>query len=368
MQRAGGFNMKIAVLGSGNGGCAVAFDCAMHGHSVSLFDFDSFPGNIKAISNQGGIYAEGELEGFARIEYAGHDIEKALSGAELIYVVGPAYSTRPFAEECKPHLRKGQIVIVCPGSCMGSIEFINGAQLGLQGENVIVAETSTLPYAVRILEPGRIRIFLKLKDGLFIAAVPGRRLPLVLERIRDVYPALKTAKNVLQTALQNGNPAIHPSVTMLNAALIERTGGDFLFYEDGVTPAVGRLIKAIDLERIAIGRKLNVDIMSDPDIGYMQGYMAETTYDKGYSEAPGFKGIKAQNSLDYRYFHEDAGYGLVFWQSLAKQVGVEANCISAVILLASVLMERDYLAQGKRTMKSLGLSEYTGLELEQLLT
>jgi opine dehydrogenase len=340
----------------------------MHGHSVRLFDFDSYPGNINAIRKQDGIYSEGELEGFARIEYAGHEIGKALDGADIIYVVGPAYSTRPFAEACKPHLRKGQLVIVCPGSCMGSVEFMNGAQLSLQSDSVIVAETSTLPYAVRILEPGRIHVFLKLKDGLFIAAIPARRLAFVMGKIQDVYPALKIAKNVLQTSLQNGNPAIHPSVTMLNAALIERTGGDFLFYEDGVTPAVGRLIKAIDLERIAIGRKLNVDIMSDPDIGYMQGYMAEATYDKGYSEAPGFKGIKAQSSLDYRYFHEDAGYGLVFWHSLAKQIGVETRCISAVILLASVLMERDYLAEGKRTMKSLGLAEYTAAELEQLLT
>lgn len=359
--------MKIAILGSGNGGCAVAFDCAMHGHHVRLFDFEDFPGNISAIHRQGGIYAEGELEGFAGIEYAGHEIEKALCGAELIYVVGPAYSTRPFAEACKPYLRKGQIVIVCPGSCMGSIEFMNAAQLSLQNENIIVAETSTLPYAVRILEPGRIRIFLKLKSGLFIAAVHARHSLQVMECIRDVYPAIKLAKNVLQTTLQNGNPAIHPAITLSNAALIERTGGNFCFYEDGVTPAVGRLIKAVDLERIAIGRKLNIDIISEPDLGYMQGYMTEATYDKGYSNAPGFKGIKAQSSLDNRYFHEDVGYGLVFWQSLGKQIGIETQCISSVIILASVLMAKDYLAQGKRTMNSLGISEYTASELGHLL-
>jgi opine dehydrogenase len=30
--------MKIAVLGSGNGGCAMPFDRAHHGHDVTLFD------------------------------------------------------------------------------------------------------------------------------------------------------------------------------------------------------------------------------------------------------------------------------------------------------------------------------------------
>jgi opine dehydrogenase len=179
---------------------------------------------------------------------------------------------------------------------------------------------------------------------------------------------MATAKNILQTSLQNGNPVLHPTITLLNAALIERTQGNFYFYEEGVTPAVGRLIKAIDQERIAIGQALDIEIMPEPDLGYMQGYMAEPTYDKGYSEAPGFQGIKAQSSLDYRYFHEDVGYGLVYLQSLADQIGVETPYISAVIRLVSLLMERDYLAQGKRTMESLGLSGLSVEELKLLLT
>jgi opine dehydrogenase len=96
--------------------------------------------------------------------------------------------------------------------------------------------------------------------------------------------------------------------------------------------------------------------------------MAEATYDTGYSKAPGFQGIKAQRSLDNRYFHEDVGYGLVFLQSLAAQIGVETPYISAVIRVVSLLMERDYLAQGKRTMESLGLSGHSVEELNRLLT
>ena len=115
--------MNIAVLGSGNGGCAVAFDYAGHGHQVRLFDFEQFPENIKAVQNNRGIHCEGELEGFQSVVSAGHEIENALDGADLIYAVGPAYSTRPFAEACKPYLKKGQVVIVCPSSCCGSVEF-----------------------------------------------------------------------------------------------------------------------------------------------------------------------------------------------------------------------------------------------------
>ena len=359
--------MNIAVLGSGNGGCAVAFDCALHGHQVNLFDLEQFPVNIKAVQNKGGIHCEGVLEGFQPVVYAGHEIEKALDGADIIYAVGPAYSTRPFAEVCKSFLKQGQIVIVCPGSCGGSVEFKNGAGLKLRDHDIIVAETSTLPYAVRLLEPGKIRIFNKLKGGLFLAAVPAKNTNYVLKQVRDVYPAMSGAKNILQTTLQNGNPVIHPTITLMNVALIERTKGNFDFYHQGVTPAVGRLIEAVDKERIAIGKKLGVDILPDPELGVIQGYMTEATYDNGFITAPGFEGVKAQSSLDYRYFNEDVGYGLVFLQKLGEQIEVATPVISAVITLVSKLMNRDYLGEAKRTLETLGVSNHTAEELEKLL-
>jgi opine dehydrogenase len=359
--------MNIAVLGSGNGGCAVAFDCAANGHQVRLFDFEKFPENTKAVQNNGGIHCEGVFEGFQPVVYAGDEIEKALDGADIIYAVGPAYSTRPFAEACKPYLKQGQVVIVCPGSCGGAIEFKNGAALDLRDEDIVVAETSTLPYAVRLLEPGKIRIFNRLKGGLFLAAVPAKNTNYVLEQVRDVYPAMSAANNVLQTSLQNGNPVIHPTITLMNVARIERTKGDFDFYHDGVSPAVGGLIEAVDEERIAIGKKLGVDVIPDPELAVMQGYMTEATYDTGFSTAPGFEGVKAQSSLDYRYFNEDVGYGLVFLRNLGKQIGVATPIISAVITLVSLLMNRDYVGEARRTMETLGLSKHTAQELENLL-
>jgi 3-hydroxyacyl-CoA dehydrogenase len=55
--------VKIAVLGAGAGGTAVAFDCAAHDHDVRIFDFPSFPDNIATIAEQQGIHASGDLDG-----------------------------------------------------------------------------------------------------------------------------------------------------------------------------------------------------------------------------------------------------------------------------------------------------------------
>ncbi|MDJ0747877.1 MAG: NAD/NADP octopine/nopaline dehydrogenase family protein [Woeseiaceae bacterium] len=347
--------MKITVLGAGAGGTAMAFDCANHGHDVRLFDFPAFPDNIAGITAAGGIHAEGDIEGFAHVVSAGHDIDEALSDAELIYVVGPAFSTAPFAEAVAGKLRSGQTVIVSPGSCGGALAFKRAAGLAVDDDSIRVAETSTLHYAVRLTEPGHIRVFLKLRAGNLLAALPGTHTDALLEMIHDVYPGMERGSSVLQTSLQNANPIIHPAVTLANAARIEGTGGAFLFYEEGVSDATGRLIEALDNERIAIGAALDIKVLSDPEMGMRQGYMLEANYGTGYRKAPGFLGIGAQPQLDHRYLNEDVGYGLVFMSALGRQVGVATPNIDAMIRLTSVLMARDYAGEALRTPASLGI-------------
>ena len=357
--------MKVAVLGAGAGGTTLAFDYANHGHEVSLFDFARFPENIAGITSQGGIHAEGDISGFSKIAYAGHDIDRTLEGAELIYVVGPAFSTEPFGEAVAGKLLPGQTVIVSPGSCGGALAFKQAAGLAVDDDTVRVAETHTLHYAVRLTEPGRVHVFLKLKAGNLLAALPGKHTADILTLISDVYPTMESAHSVMQTSLQNANPVIHPAVSLTNAARIEGEG-DFLFYEDGVTDSVGRIIEAVDLERIAIGEKLGVKVYSDPKMGMRQGYMLEDNYGSGYREAPGFLGITAQVQLDHRYINEDVGYGLVFMSALGRQAGVPTPTIDGIIQVASVLMNRDYAGEAMRTPESLGIGNLTAEQLAKL--
>ena len=304
--------------------------------------------------------------GFAPIVSAGHDIDEALQDAELIYVVGPAYSTAPFGQAVAGKLRAGQTVIVTPGSCGGALAFKQAAGLDLDDDAIRVAETSTLHYAVRLTEPGSIRVFLKLKAGNLLAALPSQHTDSILQLINDVYPSMESAKSVMQTSLQNANPIIHPAVTLANAARIEGTGGDFLFYEEGVSDATGRLIEALDKERIAIGAKMGITVVPDPELGMRQGYMLADDYGEAYRTAPGFLGIGAQPQLDHRYLNEDVGYGLVFMSRLADQLGVETPTMDAVIHLTSVLMARAYATEAIRTPTSLGIGDLSAEALGNL--
>jgi opine dehydrogenase len=363
--------MDVAVLGAGNGGCAVAYDWARAGHSVRLFSAEDYPGESPAVAERGEIVCTGQEAGVAPISYAGSDPERAVSGAELIFVVGPAYATEALASAVGPHLAPGQDVVVCPTSCLGSLAFRRAAGLAPDDDRFTVGETSTLPYAVRITAPATINIFLKLGAGIWCAASPRADTERLTAVLAEVYPGMRAAGSVLATTLQNGNPVIHPAVTISNAARIDG-GTVFDFYEDGVTPAVGRLMRAVDDERQAIAAAYGQTILSDPAMGVIQGYMVEENYDTGYSTAPGFKGIKAQRSLEDRYLTEDVGYTLVLFTELGRLAGVPTPTMDALIRVASVLLDRDLAAPGTsdsgapRTLAHLGLAGLSATELAAL--
>lgn len=360
--------MKIAVLGSGNGGSTLAADWAIAGHDVYMYDVKEYPMNLDAIRNNGGISLEGDIEGFGPIAYAGHDIEKTLDGADLTFIVSPAFNTEAFGEACKPFVSEGQIFIVCPGSCGGSMVFKKAIGRGAEDDDVIVAETSTLPYACRIIEPGKVKVFLKLRAGYHVAAQPSKYTEKVFNILSTtLYPNILCGKNILHTTLLNDNPVIHPAVTLMNVGLIERTQGDFYFYEEGVTPAVGRLMEAVDNERIALGEKLGIHLISVPESDLKQGYLDKADYEHGYQEAESFKGIEAQSDLENRYILEDVGYGLVFMSELGKQIGVETPTMDSIINIASVLVKKDFRNEKVRTMESMMLSDYSLSELNNIL-
>jgi hypothetical protein len=72
--------------------------------------------------------------------------------------------------------------------------------------------------------------------------------------------------------------------------------------------------------------------------------MTEAACSAGYSTAPGFRGIKAQNELHHRYLTEDVGYSMVFLTDLAGHLSVPTPAMDAVIRIASIVAGEDFAA------------------------
>jgi opine dehydrogenase len=128
---------------------------------------------------------------------------------------------------------------------------------------------------------------------------------------------------------------------------VESTGGDYHHYYDGITPAVGRLIDALDAERVAVAAALGVAIEPLPQFFFRMGYTnaagrdGGTAYDVFHNSEPN-RWIKAPASIDHRFINEDVPYGLVAIAELARVGGVPTPCADAVIDIASIVAARPY--------------------------
>lgn len=185
--------------------------------------------------------------------------------------------------------------------------------------------------------------------------------------VHTIYPETIKASSVIETALANMNAVFHPPGMILNAGWIQRTNGDFLFYKEGVTDAVGRACQAIDEERLAVAKQLEVPARPFLDNFYAAGLTSRAAYESGSisracEESEPNRTIKSPPSLDHRYVHEDIGYGLVPYAAFGRLAGVPTPAIDAMVLLASIATGIDYAVQGL-TLGKMGLD---GMNVAQL--
>jgi opine dehydrogenase len=154
---------------------------------------------------------------------------------------------------------------------------------------------------------------------------------------------------------------------IMNAGWIQRTGGNFLFYKEGVTDAVGRVSKATDDERLAVARALDVPARPFLDNFLAAGLTTKEAHATGSiataceASEPN-KTIRSPGSLDHRYIHEDVGFGLVPFAAFGQLAKVPTPTIDATVYLTSVATGIDYGREGL-TLDKMGL---TGMSVPQL--
>jgi opine dehydrogenase len=363
--------MKIAILGAGNGGCAAAVDLTIRGFEVSLYSRSE--ATVEPLRARGGIESIGGVFGKLSVPVAviTCDIEEAIEGADVLMVAVPSTGHDYYARLLAPHLGEGDVVLLHPGHTGGALAFVKAAQeSGMRGP-IRCCETHTLAYAARKQAPHQVTVFSVASSGLGFAAFPGKHQSEVARTARKIYPAIEPLKNVLETGLRNGNAVLHPVVTIMNTGWIEHTRGDFRIYAEGVTPAVGEVLQAVDDERLAIAAGLGVESKSLLRHFYDQGYAADDAAESGcvyrvVKESPPSQGIKAPSGLDHRFLHEDVGYGLVPMSALGTLAGVRTPTMRALTRLASLVNSVDYAATG-RTLEKMGLSETPLGQLDDLL-
>jgi opine dehydrogenase len=360
---------KIAILGAGNGGCAAAADLTLRGYEARLFSRSE--STLLPIVKRGGIeLVENGEEKFAAPYFMSPHLPPVVNGADLIIVAAPSIAHEYLANSLAFHLVDGQRVLLNPGHTGGSLHFANLLRRAGCKAKVKLCETVTLTYICRMPAPARVEIYRR-TTHLRCAAFPAKDTSELVPEIQEIYPNVVAAENVLETGFSNINAIMHPAGMLGNAGWIERTGGDFYYYREGITPAIAAWIEKVDDERLEIVRRLGLKPMRFVDIFYQAGLTSDEARTSGsilraINESAPNRTIKAPATLDHRYLKEDVGFGLLPMAEIGRLMGVKTPVIDALITLASVINQTDYRSEGL-TLEKMGLAGITAQALPKIL-
>jgi opine dehydrogenase len=368
----------VAVLGGGNGGHAIAANLSLAGFKVNFFELPQFAESFEKVLRTKEIQIQGiSIDGVAKLNLATTDIQQAIKDAEVIFVITPAFGHKAMAEVCAPFVQDGQIIVLMPGSG-GSPEFVNIFKQRKVKREVTFAESCTLPYGARLKGPGHVSVLINamiLPTGVF----PSKKTEEVIPKLKPFYPMITPAKDVLEAAINNPNPIVHPVATLLSATRIEHSKGEFYLYAEGMTPAVARTYESLNQERLSICKALGYKLHHWDNLEFKDYNLGETeeecryrilntSMDAAFGKDGIYAGIKMKGPehLKDRYVTEDVPYGMVLLSTLGDLLGVPTPTHDAVIQLASVINRTDYWKTG-RGMKQLGLSTLDKKGLKKFL-
>lgn len=378
--------VKLAVLGAGNIGYAMAGDMALMGHHVHLYEIPKLAQeNLDPIREHGGIEIQPlrpsiklPRTGLAMPDKLTSDIDEAVKGVDVVFITVPSHVHTMFFTLLVPHLEEGQIVVIQTGN-WGSFELMNIMRKKgiLPDKDIKIAETNIAPYACRrfAYSKDRTKPWLVMHSALgyhasgseYLAAIPATDTDNVLRVMRRMYPKLRRAESVIETSTMNFN-LIHIPVMVCNASILESRKGDFYFWKDGVSPRVGKILDAVDKERVEVLKAIGVDAK------FLLSYYwpkARNWYDGLHTYYPATQTSRAtkiwvegygNQPFRYRYLAEDTPCQMIPLVSLGDLLGVDTPTMDGLVQLASILSEIDYWKTG-RTVDKMGFTGLTGKDI-----
>lgn len=344
--------MKIAIIGAGNGGQALAGYLSMCGHHVVVQDIDKK--KIATLNRLGVIHLQGKINGDGYVKAFTSDISQAVVGAELILVCTVANAHQDVAKAMAPLLSDNQVIVLNPGRTCGALVFRHALQKSNCQKRIYIAEAQTLVYACRTICEGTINI-IGIKDEVFLSALPASDTDFVMEKIHSLFPCFKKVPNVLHTSMENIGAMFHPCVCLFNAATIERQE-EFWFYRD-MTQQVARFIEQLDKERLAVGKAYGLDLISVYD--WIKTAYKDTTGDtlcERLRNNPAYHDIKAPGSIFTRQLTEDIPTGILPILELGKAAGISCPLMKSILAICQTLLNMD-LEQHGRTLANMGMGD-----------
>ena len=344
--------MKVAVVGAGNAGCAIAADLSMRGHDVALIKTSTamHDDNFDYLVAHGGMVQmkENGVITSAVINRVTRDIS-AVADAEIVMVFTQTVYHESVIKKLCDYLRDDQILLLNPGY-LSTAYFLKHCY----GKGTTVVEATSSFIDCRITAPGFISVgFRNVRNPLGV--YPAKRTDSTRKKLDELGFPLTYGRSVAEIALHNPNLIVHTVGAIMSIPRIEKTNGDYCMYHEVFTPSVWNILERLDAEKMDVLEKLNCERVSYVDMCKFRNSLDDSLDAKEvffiYAGMPTC--VKGPVSVRSRYIIEDVSQGLVMLESLAAKLNVATPICTSLIEMASAALQCDLRADG-RTIERLG--------------
>jgi len=345
--------MRIAILGTGGIGLATAAWLSHYGHEPVLWS-PSGNGTRELAVPGSQLHYSGVIEGKCNPSLADH-ISEALAGTDAVIIAAPGNAHRHIMRAMAPHLLDGQTVII-NSVCSLSALYLSKL-LAERGVRAAIATWGTTVLTARRISGTEVKI-MTARSSLHVATLPVSKKDEGLKICQSLFgDRFAEQTNVLATSLININPIAHLGLALCNVTRIERQESWPQYHY--MTEGVSRLIMGLEQERLALAKAFGLEIHGIEE-HFQRSFDVPPMPLKDIAATLHAKrgGPPGPTSMDTRYITEDAPFGLVFCEALAKTVDVDVPLHSSAINLASLIWGINLRAQndllGELTLEKLG--------------
>ena len=350
--------MKIGLAGAGSIAFATAAVLHEQGHDPMLWS----PSGAGTADLAGGapLTARGAIETTLTPRIADGPGQLARENDVLIVAL-PGYGHKTVLDALAPHVEARHQVIISSHASLGAVYLAQA--LADRGVSVPITAWGTTICTGRRQSGTEVQVN-AVRSRIDLCTVPADRSDEALELCRALLgDRFQPRDGLLAISLSNLNPQNHMGIALGNITRMER--GETWSQGQNVTPTVGRLLEALDEERLAIARALGLEVKTIFEHFHLSFHVpiASISEMNQQMHAQG-NGGTGPATADSRYVTEDVPYGLVLTAALGRLTGHPAELHEAGIRIFSAMYGRDFEDENE-ILKALDLSRYNLDDLQR---
>lgn len=217
---------RVTVLGGGRDARLIAALCLAEGARVTMFS--AYGAELDSLRAGAGVTLRGDgpvgtyqvdQEAVPSIRTTA-ELDRAVGGAEAIFLTGPVHKQRTYAMVLADHLADGQVLVLAPGRSLGAAEAAWLLRVGGCRARYVLAEVQGLPYWCQARGAT-----LELSAA---APVPAATLPAgrddVLARLKPFLPNIEGAASTVHSGFADGSGLVELPALLIGGPAVAPGG------------------------------------------------------------------------------------------------------------------------------------------------